>query len=74
LHRLEHVPLGGNIEAGSGFIKDDNGRSASEGHRKRHTLLLSSGELMWVPSQNVGGRVQAHVVQQFNYSLLSISY
>ena len=47
-HRLEHVGLRRDVEAGGRLVEHDHARPVGERHRERDALLLAAGELVRV--------------------------
>ena len=69
---LEHVRLRGDVEARGRLVEDDHAGPVGEGHRERHPLLLSTGQLVWVAAQEDLVARQHHFVERLRDACTSL--
>ena len=56
---LEHMRLGRDVEARRRLVEDDHLRAKQKRHRDADPLLLSAGELVWIPAEELAVGRQA---------------
>ena len=61
---FEDMCLGGDIKACRGFVENDDRRTKEKGHGDAHPLLLTAGELVWIPSEEGFVGWQLHLAQR----------
>src|SRR5699024_7354035 len=64
---LQHVRLGGHVQARGRLVEHDHVGTSHERHRDRHTLLLPSGQLVRVTLQEGVVVGQGHLPQYFTH-------
>ncbi len=68
-HGVQHVGLGGHVQPGRRLVEHDQRRAAGEGHRQPDSLLLATGELMWVALQKLRRPGEQHLAHHLGHPI-----